>query len=77
MTRCRDDPRHRTRRQSDGGPPPHRDRERLLDGFFRDVDVAKLANQHGHRAAVLFAENAFNLSVGRNGHVGDQRVTSP
>src|ERR1700674_3985782 len=61
-----DDPARRTGRQSTGWPSLHRRREGVLDRLLGNVDVAEDANQHGHRASVLFTEYTFNLR-GRKG----------
>jgi len=56
-----DDPPRGTRRQTAGGPPLHRQGERILDRLLGDVDVPELADQDGHCPTVLLAVNTLDL----------------
>jgi len=56
----RDNPAGRARRHAIGRPALHRNRERILDRFFSDVDVAEGADQDRDRLAVVLAEQRFN-----------------
>ena len=55
-----DDPTHGTRWQSRGRPPLQRRGKRILHRLLRRIDVAELADEDGHRAAVLLAENPLD-----------------
>ncbi len=52
------------------GPALERDGERILDRLLGEVDVAELARQHGHGAAVLLAEHTLDLRGGQLRHAG-------
>jgi hypothetical protein len=69
-----DDPAGRAGRQSGLGPSPGGLRERVLDRVLGGVDIAEDAGQDGHRAAVLPAEDAFD--VGERRWRGGQSSTS-
>jgi hypothetical protein len=61
----RDDPSHGAGGQPGGGPSQHGRRERVLNRLLGDIDVAEVADQHGHGAAVVLAEEARDLIDGR------------
>jgi hypothetical protein len=67
-----DDPSRRARRQPAGRPPLERRGERVLDRLLGDLDVTEDADQDGHRAAVLLAEDTLDLRGGEIRHAGDQ-----
>jgi hypothetical protein len=68
VARGRDDPARRAWRQAGVGPALHRGRERVLDRLLGDVDVTEDADQGGHGAAVLLAEDALDLRGGGSRH---------
>ena len=55
-----DDPTHGTRWQSRGRPPLQRGGKCILHRLLRRIDVAELADEDGHRAAVFLAENPLD-----------------
>src|SRR5207302_9110459 len=57
----------RARRHPGRGPPLHGRGERVLDRLLGDVDVAEDADQDGHRAPVLLAEDTLDLRRRRLG----------
>ena len=61
VARGGDDPARGARRQPVRGPPLHGRREGVGHRLLGDVDVAEDADQDGHRAAVLRAEDALDL----------------
>jgi hypothetical protein len=61
VARGRDDPTRRGGRQPVRRPAPEGCGERVLDRFLGDVDVAEDADQDGHRAPVLLAEDTLDL----------------
>ena len=65
-----DDPAGRARRQAGRRPALHGRGERVLDRLLGDVDVAEDADQDGHRAAVLRAEDPLDLGGGQGRHAG-------
>jgi hypothetical protein len=67
-----DDPPGRARRQPFGRPAPDGDRERVLDRFLGDVDVAEDADQDRHGASVLLAEHTLDVRNLDAGHARDQ-----
>ena len=73
VARRGDDPAGRARRQPALGPAPHRLGERVLDRLLGDVDVAEDADQDGHRAAVLLAEDTLDVHVSRVRRTGGPR----
>ena len=72
-----DDPAGRARRQAVRWPPLYRHGERVLYRIFGDVEVAEGAGQDGHRAAVLGAEDVFDLRGRRGRRAGHQSSVSP
>jgi hypothetical protein len=64
--RGEDDPALRTGREPGPRPALHGDGERVLDRLLGDVDVAEDADEDGHRAAVLGAEDTLDLRRGRH-----------
>src|SRR5438270_12723440 len=72
-----DDPPGRARGEPGGWPALHRRGERVLHRFLGDVDVAEDADQDGHRATVLLAEDTFDLRRCEVRHVRVQSSASP
>jgi len=64
--RGEDDPALRARREPGPRPALHGDGARVLDRLLGDVDVAEDADEDGHRAAVLGAEDTLDLRRGRH-----------
>ena len=60
IARRSDNPAGRARRHTIGRPALQRNRERILDRFFSDINVAEGANQDRDRLAVVFAKQRFN-----------------
>src|SRR5262249_45464436 len=72
VARSRDDPSRRARRRPRRRPPLERRRERVLDRFLGNVDVAEDADQDSHRAAVFFAEDTFDRGGRKDRHARNQ-----
>jgi len=60
IARRGDDPASRARRYAIGRPALQRNRERILDCFFGDINVAEGANQDRDRLAVVLAKQRFD-----------------
>ena len=63
IARRGDNPPGRAGRDSIRGPALHRDDEGVLHGLFREIDIAEVAHEDGHRAAVLRAEHPIDFGA--------------
>src|SRR4029079_1777380 len=77
VARGGDDPSGGTRWHTGVGPPIDRDRERVLNSLFRQVDIAEVPDEDRHRAAVLLAEDALDLQDAGVAHFGRQAKPLP
>src|ERR1700722_923703 len=68
VARGGDDPSRRARGHPGLWPSVERGGERVLHRLLGEIDVPEDADEHGHRAAMLRAEHAFDLRPGKRRH---------